>query len=727
MTDAELLAAIEASEVQAIGEYHGEIASDRADAIARYLGKAYGDEVQGRSSIVSRDVSDVVEGVLANVLKPFVGGDRVVQFDPRGPEDVEMAAQETDYVNFVALERNNGFLVLNSAVKDALLLRAGYVLCEWCKREDVVLETYYGQSDDQLAMLMNDPEVEVVAHSEYPDPDFVMPQMQAPSMPAAQAMSMGNGPNSPPPAPVQQPMVHDVKVRRKRPTEYVETLPTPPDEILVSTRVRGPSLQDADFVQHRVMLMLSQIREMGYDVPDDLPSDDDEETIEDIARQRFGQRTDLYNDDTSDPARRMVMFKRSWMRIDRDGDGIAELRKICQVGKTLLDDEEVEFVPIACFSAMVMPHQHLGLSVYDLIADLARIKTALMRQFMDNKYLANNSRMAVDVDKVNLDDLLVSRPGGVVRVQGPPGESLFPIVTPDTGPSALAGLEYLDSVRENRTGYTRYAQGMDSDSLINKTATGLTQAMSQSQMRLEMMARTIAETGMRDMFRLIHAMTLKYSSKAEKIRIRNEWVMVNPREWVRRTDLSISVGLGSASQQSMVQNLMMIGQAQQQGMALGLATPTNVYNLFKKLANAAGFKSADEFFTAPQPGQPPPQHTPPEVMAEQVKGQANMQIAQVKAQSDAQIAQVKAAAEGQVHQARMQADMAVQQHKIQTDAQLKVLEARMQMQLDAVKHDMAMAAQIEIAKIKAAAQVQSADITASKQQADSMYQQEMSQ
>src|SRR6478752_5786627 len=162
VSDTELLAAISAAEQTALGTVDGNIASDRADAIDRYLGQPYGDEQPGRSQVVSRDVSDVVEGVLANVLKPFVGGDEVVQFNPHGPEDVEAAQQETDYINYIALDRNNGFLVLTSAIKDALLLRNGYVKAAWTKRDDVISETYQGMSDEEAAMLMQDKDVEVV-------------------------------------------------------------------------------------------------------------------------------------------------------------------------------------------------------------------------------------------------------------------------------------------------------------------------------------------------------------------------------------------------------------------------------------------------------------------------------------------------------------------------------------------------------------------------------------
>jgi len=670
ITDAELLAAIGAAEESAIGATRGGVTSDRADAIDRYLGKTYGDEKPGESQVISRDVADVVEGVTANVLKPFVGGDQVVQFDPRGPEDEAAAQQETDYVNFVVLERNNGFLTLNTAVKDALLLRNGYAMGEWHVRQDVISETYEGLTDEQVAMLDGDDDVETVAHSEYPDQQAaaqIEQQMQ-------QAMAMGQPPQQMP----EIPMLHDVTVRRSRPTEYVKVEPVPPDEILVSQHLRNPSLQDADFVQRRQMVTISALREAGYDVSDDISDDDSGETTEDYSRDRDGESYDK-DDPTSDPARRLVLLKKSWLRIDRDGDGIAELRHVCQVGETLLLDEECAIVPVACFAGIVFPHKHLGVSVYDLVKDVAQIKTALMRQYLNNKYLANNARVAVNSNNVNLDDLLTSRTNGVIRVDGDPGINLMPIITPDTGTSALQGLEYLDTVRENRTGYTRNTAGLESDALTNTTATGMAMQMTQSQLRLEMIARTIAETGVRDLFRIVHALTLQHSTREEKVRLRNKWVDVNPREWARRTDLSITVGLGNASQQQMVGNLMLLGQAQQMAMPLGLVTPKEIFNTLRKLPTAMGFKNAEEFFAAPkinpQTGQAetPPPPKPEAVQVEEIKQQGKQAELQATVQADVQKTQATLQAELQAKQSEQQMNLAVQAANDQREAELEAL------------------------------------------------------
>lgn len=704
LTDEQILAAIDAAEATALGPKSSEIASDRADALDRYMGKAYGDEQAGRSQVVSRDISDVVEGVTANVLKPFVGGDRVVMFNPRGPEDEEGAQQETDYINFVVMERNNGFVILNSGIKDALLLRNGYLKCAWTKRDDITIETYQQLSDEELTLLAQDEAVEIIEHSEYPDPFAQgaaqqigqMPMQPPPGMPAMPMMP-GNGPV----VPEQMPMLHDVKVHRKQPTEYVEIMPAPPDEILVSRRSTEPSLQNVDFVQHRTHKTLSEIRELGYKVDDDIVDDEDgSETIEDMARAVFNSNADVWNDPTQDLARRLVLFKESWMRIDANGDGIAELRKICQVGTNLLANEDADLIPLACFTPVLMPHRHLGVSVYDLVKDIALIKTAMLRSHLDNRYLINNAEKVVNVDVIeNMDDWMVSRPGGIKRVRGTPGDAAMPLVVPDTGAGALQTLEYLDSIRENRTGYTRTAEGMKSGSLATETLGELQMQQSQSGIRLEMIARTIAETGLRDLFRIVHALTLKHSSRAEKVRLRNKWVSINPREWVRRTDLSITVGLGSTTGPQQMQNLMMIGQAQQQAMPLGIVTPENVYNTLSKLATAAGFKNPDEFFKRPeqvpkkgpdgqpvmgQDGQPemesapPPQQKDPLVQAAEIKAQSDGQALQAKSQFDMQSKQMdmhgeqqKMQADQQREAAQAQADMAVEQQKAELQVQLR--------------------------------------------------------
>jgi len=685
ITDDQLLAAISAAEETALGTLQGAISSDRADAIDRYYGKPYtGDAIlqaQGRSTIISRDVADVVEGVVANVVKPFVGGDQVVVFDPIGPDDEKQAEQETDYVNFIALQRNNGFVWMVSAIKDALLLRNGYVKCHWTVRQDVVTETYSGLSDEEMGLMMQGNEVEVVQHSGYPDPSYMPPPPEQMQQMAMQAQQAGQPFEPPPP-----PMLHDVKVRRSRPTEYVEICPVPPDEILVSERARGPSLQDVDFVQHRTRKTLSELRQAGYKVDDDISDDDKGESIEDIARQRFGEGGDMYDDDTGNAARRIVMYKETHIRIDRDGDGVAELRRVCSVGLNLLADDECDIVGIGAGTGILMPHQHLGMSAYDLVEDIAKIKTNLLRSYLDNRNQINNTRTAVDESRANVDDFLVSRPGGVVRGSGNPNEWMMPIVTPDTSTGALQGLEYLDTIRENRTGYTRNSAGMDNDALTNTTATGMSMQLSQSQLRLEMIARSIAETLLRDVFKIVHALTLKHSSKADKVRLNGTWAEVNPREWSRRSDLSITIGLGSGTSEQQLGKLMALGPLMQQGQSMGLVGVEEGYNYATEAFKLSGYKATQRFIKAPevdpqtgQPKQPPPPPPPPQVQVAQIQQQGEQAKLQATQQADVQ----KFHATQQAEQQRMADQAQLERDKLQMEAAVKQQEQQAAMQVQA--------------------------------------------
>jgi len=711
-----LLGVIGQFEQESYGFSDGILQAQRSYAIDRYLGNPYGDEVEGRSQVVSTDLRDVIEWVLPQCLRVFLSGDQVVKFQPQGPDDEQAAELETNYVNYVILERNDAFNVFSTWFRDALMSKVGYVKTYWQVRSDVKLEEYHGLTDDMLAVLMADKDVEVIAQSDYPDSGFTPPPM-----PAAQAIGMGQGPSSPPPPP----MLHDVKVRRIKPMGHVCIDNVPPEEIRVHHSHRTIALNDCVFLQHETRQTVSQLRQYGYLIDDEMANEagDDRWTgsIE-IARDRFADSPELFDDTSSlDPATRFLRVRESYLRVDYDGDGVAELRKVCHVGRRILKysdgseaNEETDMVPFAAITPIVFPHRHIGIGFDDLTRQVGEVKTQVVRQFLDNLYLSNNGRYAIDVGLVNIDDMLVSRPGGIVRTTGNPAAAIMPLTHPTVGQSALEGLQFVDSWRENSTGVSAYYQGLNADTL-NKTATGISQIMTASQGRVEAVTRSFA-SGMKDLFALVHALTLKNATSDEKLKVNGKWATVNPREWVKRTDMAITVGLGSGTRESRIQQLGQLMQIQMQGLQLGICNPENVYHTGSKIAEEMGYRNVQDYFTDPSQQPPQPHPPPPEVMA-----------AQIKAQSDQQIAGVKAQADQQVEQARAQADMAVQQQKIQTDAQLDLAKHEMQIKFDDFRHSREQETQIMIAKIKAAAQVQAADITASKQQADSEYQQEMAQ
>lgn len=708
LTDTELVAQLEAEEALALDAQTGELAKVRALALDRYKGAPLGNEIDGRSQVVDKSVADTVEWIMPSLVRIYLGGDDVGQFEAIGPEDEAAAKAETDVCNWYLTAKNDYFSHINATLRDALLLKNGYLVAFWNKRYDTMTETYIGQSDEEAAMLAQDSEVTIVQHSEYPD-ETGMP-----------------GPDG------QPPMLHDVKVERKKCEEYVAIESVPPDEILVTRRQRWTSLLDADFVEWKRKVTIGQLRSEGFEVPDDIPkSDGDEITLEWSERQRFMVEQDVDESEENDPSRRLVTFRDAYIRIDLRDEGTPQLWRVARIGKTIILKDEANIIPFAAFSPIIYPHSHVGTSVYDLIDDIGVIKTVVLRQFVDGLFLQSSGQKAVDQTRVNLDDLLISRPGNVVRVDGDPSTAIVPLATTDYSQSALAGLEYLSTVNEQRTGVTRYSAGLDANSL-NKTATGVQSIQSAANQRIELIARTLAG-GFRDLFLIVHELALQHSTKPLQIKLNNQWTPINPREWKRRTDFQINVGLGTGTPEQQVQKLMMMAQPMQIAQANGLSGPQEAYNFLAELWKAQGYRNPQKFIHEPprdpntgQPTAPPPQ-PPHQVLVAQIKAQSDQQLAQVKAGTDAQIAQVKAQADAQVQQARMGADMAIQQHKIQTNAQLQVMETRLQLQLDAMRHSMEQQTEIVIAKIKAAAQVQAADITASKQQADSMYQQEMGQ
>lgn len=724
MTEGDLLALIDTYAANSYGGRQGTLAVERAKAIARYNTEPLGNEIAGRSQLVSSEIRDTIETVIPQLMRIFLSGDNICEFDPETPEDVPQAKQESRYVNWVATQRNKPYEKFGTWFRDAMLCKNGYLKIWWDTRSDVLIENYKGLTDDQLEMLQQDEGVKITNLTSYPaygmppeQPDADADSSQPPQGPIppgvpvpVQGMSMGEPP----------PMFHDVTLKRTKQYGCVKFDNVPGEEMLVHVTTRGLDLQDTLYVEHRTQKTLSEIRQMGYKVEDDEAGTLEElaTDIEQQARDRFDEIAQLLRAaESSDPAARTATFREIWMRVDEDGDGIAELRKLCLVNRNIKSDEEADIVPFACITPVIQPHRHVGYGYYDFLKDIEAATTSLLRSFFDNVYLANNGRYGVNVKNVNIDDMLVSRPGGIVRVDGPPGESIFPLTHPQMGDSALNGMNFLASWKKSATGVMADSQSLSADVLSQGTASGISQVISVWQARVEGVARCFAETGMVELFRIIHALTLKNATGPEKFQVNGEWFDVDPREWTKRTALTVTVGLGTGSKEAKLAFLQQLAQMQAQGLAIGIAQPQNIYETGIEITKEAGFKDAERFWTDPRKTPPQPPQPNPIVQAEQIKAQAAMQTAQMKSQMDAQMAQVKAQADAAAEQARTQADMQIQQHKIQTDANLQVEKTRLQLQLDDVRHSREQETALAIARINADAKIIAAQVAA-KQAAD---------
>lgn len=647
--DMEIIAQIEAEENIAYGVNDSALSNDRASAIDYYLGQPFGNEEEGRSQVVSYDVQDTIESALPQLLKVFVAGDKVVQFDPKGPEDQDAAEQETDYINHVVMEQNEGFKIFYVWFKDALLSKNGYVKVYAEEEEEVEEYEYKGLTDGQLQMLASDEKTEILEHEAYPDPSV--------NMDVIYQQAAMNGVD---PATVMQPMLHDVKLKVTEKNTEIVIENVAPENMMVSVEVSGPNLQDARFVQHREVMQLADIAETFNKPLEYIKSimSDLRDTFEEESNAR-----DIYDEEYDRAIEsNEALVKDTYIKLD------GERHRVVVLGNTILYKEKCEYVPFACITPMIMPHRHIGRSYADLTMDIQLIKSTLIRGQLDNMYLANNGRYAIS-DRVNLDDMLTSRPGGIVRVEGDPGSGIMPLSHPPLPASSFGMVEYMDSMKEKRTGITAYNQGLDSNSL-NKTATGVSQIMNASQQRIELVARTFAETGVKELFKLVHRLVRTTLTKPDIVRIRNKWVEVDPREWEDRKDLSISVGLGAGNKDQQLMHLTTILQMQKEAIQIGITSPEKIYNALAKLTQNAGFKNPEEFWVNPA-------NTP------QQEGQQDKPSeAEIAVQGQLQIEREKAQAQLQQEQVRSQNDVIIEREKIAAQAELERFKAQLKAETD---------------------------------------------
>jgi hypothetical protein len=678
---------------------------ERSDAMDYYLGDMAKDmpAADGRSRAVSTDVADTIEGLMPSLMEIFCGGDEVVRFEAVGPNDTAAAEQETDYVNHVFMQANPGFLILYTFIKDALLSKVGVVKTGWEVSEKEQKETYYDISNDGFGQLLRDPEIEIVEHSQH----SVYPN-GAPPQPAAGAESGATALSFPPNDPSS--MLHDVTVVRRKTYGCAKVWAVPPEEFGLSKKARN--ITDATYCFHEVVKTQSELIEDGYEPAqvEDLPSYvfPSTSSVETFSRDTVNESAEAVGDEGVNDAARQLKITEHYIQLDYEGDGKARLYKITtggdqneilrrantdETGKRgpYKDDiEPQDMMPFAAMTPVIVTHRFFGRSLADLVMDIQRIKTALLRGLLDNAYLSNNPRVEVSeshITDTTLDDLLVSRPGGVVRTKAPGGINWQ--VVPNIAANVYPLLEYQDQQREWRTGVSRAGQGLDANALQNQTATAANQLFTAAQARMKLIARIFAETGIRDLFYLLHAQIRKHGSKPETVRLRNNWVTVDPRNWRARNDMTVEVGLGTGGKAEQMVNMQLIATGQEKAIPLGIVTPQNIYETAKEMTKLAGHKNTSRFFTPPDqqranipiPPPPDPKHA---------EAQAQTQIAAAKAQADQQLQQQKT-----------QAQLSADSQKANLDAQLKAE----QLQAEITLKRQQMAAEIELKREQMAAEL----------------------
>ena len=631
---------------QATGYYDTEFSQDRIDAMDYYLAEPFGNEQADRSQVISTEVSDTIEHIMPSLMRIFTQGETIVDFMPHGPEDVAIAEQVTDYCNWIVNNENRGFEIMHNWFKDALLQKIGVVKFYWDELEEVETEEYEGLNEQEMTIIASDPYVEIVSQNEnvYGE-DMEMPDGSI--MPA--------------------PIYYDLKIKRVTTDGCVKIENVPPEEFLIAKRAK--SLADADFVAHRTTKTVSDLVAMGYD-RDEVERYSGVNDL-DLSEERTSRFEDLESNaqyDSLDPTMRDVLVTESYIRTDYDGDGIAEFRRVLTIGNGhhILENEEFDHIPFAALSPILMPHRAIGRSVAELVMDVQLIKSTLMRQLLDNIYNTNNSRVVAVEGQVNLDDLLTNRPGGIVRARAP--GMVQPLQVPEVSRSVFPALEYMDRLKEQRTGLSRQSMGLDADALQSTTATAVAAMQSASQGKIEMIARVFAETGVRALFEGILRLVTKYQNKPKIIRLRNEFVPMDPREWANKFDTTVNVGLGNGNRDEQLKTLFMIAQKQEQIMqTMGpnnpIVNPLNYRNTLAKIAELSGFKNVTEFFGDPR--QQPPR--PPQQPQQNPALQLEMQKLQAELEMDKQKMQM----EFELKKQKMMADLQLRREELEFEKQLR--------------------------------------------------------
>jgi hypothetical protein len=621
MDDTELQGIVSAELEDAVSYIDSDVSPIRAKGTEYYRGDPFGNEEDGRSQVVAMEVRDTVSAMLPSLMKVFFSTENVVEYMPRGPEDVAGAQQATDYANYIFTADNNGFMTTYALFKDSLVRKCGIAKYWWEEVEEVKIEEYSGLDDQTLQVLMQEgAEVKIVVS--YPEPG-AMPQMD---------MTTG--------LPMPVPMIHDVEIKRSTKDGRIRIMAVPPEELILDRRAR--SFDDAGIIAHRQMATVSDLIGMGYDqdeIEENISSTDLDSNDEYLARQPLS--TTMGAGDSMNPMQQRVLYVEAYMRIDFDGDGIPELRKICCMGSsyTMVRNLPASYIPFVDFPCDPEPHTSPleAMSIFDITHDIQEIKSEIMRNTLDSLAQSIHPRTAVVEGQVNIDDVLNNETGAIIRMRAP--GMVQPFSSPFVGQPAFAMLDYMDQMREDRTGMSKAAMGLDADALQSTTKAAVAATVSASQSRLELQARILAE-GMKKLFKGILYLMTTHQDKPRMVRLRNEWVQIDPRVWDASMDVNVNIGLGNGDANEKIQAMTMIAGKQEQimqqfGLANPVVTPAMYIRTIQKIVELSGTKDASSYFQAlpadfqlPQADAPKP--TPEEVLA-QVQAQSIQADIQKKA------------------------------------------------------------------------------------------------
>jgi len=634
---------------EAVDFVESEIAEDRIKAQRYFDGETDLGHEEGRSKVVSTKVRDTVRNIKPSLLRIFASNEKSVEFIPKAPKDVPMAETATSFVNY-SFNEAGGFRLLTDAFHDALVKKQGVLKTYWDEYSVGEIHSYENLTDEEFYVIANDPDVEILEHSE--EISVEIQQMQTPD---GQVIDQE----------VER-KEHSLKVSHTSTEGKLCVKSVPPEEFFVDRN--ATSIDDAYVVAHRTEMRVGDLVAMGYDFDevsqfDSLTSGSTGNDME--IYERKGYMEDDQDESAADPSMKLVLVTEAYMKMDIEGTGVPMLYKFLLGGTNyeLIDYELWDEIPFAVFEVDPEPHAFYGRSIADLVINDQDAATSMLRGILDNVALTNNPRLEVLDDMVNIDDVLNNEIGAIMRSRQI--GSVQPMAVPFVAGSTLPALQYLDQLTETKTGVSRASLGLDPDVLQNTSATAAKLAQSGGQGQVEVIARNLAETGMRRLFKLMLKLLVKNSPEQQLMRLQGQFIPVDPRAWNTSMDVSANVGLGTGQEDMKLATLQQTFQTQsmiyqQYGAGNGLVSLTQIRNTLADILALGGYRNAERYFNPMNPQME--QQIVQQMMAQQQaaqQGQADPNAATAQAMIQAE--QIKA-------QAKMQSDAAKMQLQAQTDA-----------------------------------------------------------
>ena len=666
-----------------------------------YLGRPNGTEIEGRSQVTSTDVADAIEWIMPQVMKSFTQNNEVVIFDPVHEGDEKQAELESEYVYEVLMKQNDGFIILHQFVKDALMQRTGILKVYYARKTEMKTGDYTGITEDMLNMLLAQDGVDLVEQSESIDQDLtiqkqqnIQMQMQQIQNQVGQAMQQGQ---QIPDEVIQQVeaqlaelqaemekpvMVYDVKVAAERIRGQIYVDPVPPEEFRINAQHNSINTDGARFTAHVVLKPVSDIME-EYNINKDYVMELPEGANFYDREYRFSlQNESVFYDrvDAGDDSQRLIEVAECFMQMDIEETGISKLVKITVAGgdapTDLLKVELIESMPWVTTTCFLMSHKFEGLSITDRLREIQDQKTALWRNMFDNMYLQNNQRNVVVEGQVNMDDLLVSRPGGIIRAKRI--DAIQPLETPQMGQDAYNMMTYLDQVRAGRTGVDPDGQANPPNIGDRVGSQGVDRLMNAKEELVGLIVRVIAETGIKPLCMKIRDLSMKHIDAVVDFRFRGQWYQVNPSQWPDRTKCTVRVGTGTGNHQLQLAALAQVLEMQKQLHEAGsiLVSNTTAYNALDDFCKFSGLNSAVRYYVDPNSPEGQEAQAKKDQQMQEEKQKAD-QIEQIMVEAQTKVAEAEAV-KAKAQQENGHLKNLIEQNKNQSEMQIQFLEQQLE-------------------------------------------------